>query len=34
MIKEVVIKAYIESLRMVWYIMCLLARTAFITSLV
>jgi hypothetical protein len=32
--KEVVIKAYIESLRMVWCIMCLLAGAAFIASLV
>jgi hypothetical protein len=32
--KEVVIKAYIKSLRMVWCIMCLLAKAAFIASLV
>lgn len=33
-IKEVVIRAYIESLRMVWCIMCVLAGAAFIASLV
>ena len=32
--KEVVIKTYVESLRMVWCIMCLLAGAAFIASLV
>ncbi|KAF4628694.1 hypothetical protein G7Y89_g9459 [Cudoniella acicularis] len=33
-IKEVVIKAYIKSLRMVWCIMCVLAGVAFIASMV
>jgi hypothetical protein len=33
-IKEVVIRAYIKSLRIVWCIMCVLARAAFIASLV
>ena len=34
MMKEVVIKAYIESLRVVWCVMCVLAGAAFIASLV
>jgi hypothetical protein len=34
MIKEVVIKAYVESLRVVWCVMCILAGAAFIASLV
>jgi hypothetical protein len=33
-IKEVVIKAYIKSLRIVWCIIYVLASVAFITSLV
>lgn len=33
-IKEVVIRAYIESLRIVWCIIYVLARAAFIASLV
>ena len=32
--KEVVIRAYVESLRMVWCVMCMLAGAAFIASLV
>ena len=32
--KEVVIRAYIESLRMVWCVTCVLAGVAFIASLV
>jgi hypothetical protein len=32
--KEVVIRAYIESLRMVWCVMCVLAGAAFISTLV
>jgi len=34
MMKEVVIKAYIESLRVVWCVMCVLAGATFIASLV
>lgn len=34
MIKEVVIKAYVKSLKVVWCVMCVLAGAAFIASLV
>ena len=32
--REVVIKAYVDSLRMIWVVICVLAGTAFLCSLI
>jgi len=32
--REVVVKAYVESLRMVWIVMCVLAVAIFVSSLI